>query len=74
MSATPGGCAVHALQAWVDKSRLSAGYVLCEEKSNEIEALPRLLESLQLTGAIVTVDAMGNHTHVSWLLMSDEPG
>lgn len=58
-------CMVHVLRAWVDEARLSAGHVLCAEKSNEIEALPRLLESLQLTGAIVTVDAMGTHTHIA---------
>jgi predicted transposase YbfD/YdcC len=58
-------CAVHVLRAWVDEAHLSAGHVLCKEKSNEIEALPRLLESLELTGAVVTVDAMGTHTHIA---------
>ena len=50
---------VHLLRAWVDDYHLSAGQVACEEKSNEIEAIPRLLSSLQLKGATVTIDAMG---------------
>jgi hypothetical protein len=48
---------VHLLRAWVDACSLSAAQVLCEEKSNELEAIPRLLAALQLRGATVTIDA-----------------
>lgn len=58
-SAEAGKNLVHLLRAWVDDYHLSAGQVVCEQKSNEIEAIPRLLESLQLQGATVTIDAMG---------------
>jgi predicted transposase YbfD/YdcC len=50
---------VHLLRAWVDARSLSAGQVMCAEKSNEIEAIPRLLRALELRGATVTIDAIG---------------
>lgn len=53
---------MHVLRAWVDAAGISAGQQLCAEKSNEIEALPRLLESINLKGTIVTIDAMGCQT------------
>lgn len=56
---------VHLLRAWVDACSLSAAQVLCEEKSNELEAIPRLLAALQLRGATVTIDAAGTHTHIA---------
>lgn len=54
-----GKCALHLLRAWVDDTSLSAGQVACADKSNEIEAIPRLLASLELKGATVSIDAMG---------------
>lgn len=56
---------VHLLRAWVDAHSLSAAQVMCEEKSNELEAIPRLLESLELRGATVTIDAMGTHPAIA---------
>lgn len=56
---------VHLLRAWVDAHSLSAAQVMCGEKSNELEAIPRLLESLELRGASVTIDAMGTHGHIA---------
>lgn len=56
---------VHLLRAWVDDYHLSAGQVACDEKSNEIEAIPRLLASLQLRAATVTIDAMGTQGHIA---------
>lgn len=58
-SAEQGRHLVHLVRAWVDECSLSAGQVVCAEKSNEIEAIPRLLDSLSLSGATVTIDAMG---------------
>lgn len=49
----------------MDDSHLSAGQITCHEKSNEIEAIPRLLESLQLKGATVTIAAMGTQGHIA---------
>jgi len=49
----------HMVSAWATKNRLVLGQVSTTEKSNEIEAIPRLLELLDLRGAMVTIDAMG---------------
>ena len=54
-----GKCLVHVLRAWVGQEGISAAHVSCEQKSNELEALPRLLDALDLKGATVTIDAMG---------------
>jgi predicted transposase YbfD/YdcC len=64
-SAEAGRYLVHLLRAWVDDYHLSAAQVVCEEKSNEIEAIPRLLGSLQLQGATLTIDAMGTQGHIA---------
>ena len=53
------GTGIHLVRAWVDSLGISAGQVACAEKSNEIEAIPRLLDALELAGAVVTIDAMG---------------
>jgi len=51
--------AVHMVSAWATENRMVLGQVATEEKSNEITAIPRLLELLDLSGCIVTIDAMG---------------
>lgn len=56
---------VHVLRAWVGEAGISAGHELCAEKSNELDALPRLLDALALRGATVTIDAMGCHPHIA---------
>jgi predicted transposase YbfD/YdcC len=62
---TSGHPMVHVVRAWVDAHSLSAGQVTCAEKSNEIEAIPRLLETLQLKGAVITIDAAGTRTAIA---------
>ena len=44
---------------WATEQHLTLGQVACEEKSNEITAIPELLKLLSLKGATVTIDAMG---------------
>jgi predicted transposase YbfD/YdcC len=51
--------AIHMVSAWSSKNRLVLGQIKVDEKSNEITAVPRLLELLDLSGCIVTMDAMG---------------
>ena len=51
--------ALHLVSAWAAENRLVLGEVPVDEKSNEITAVPKLLEILELTGVIVTIDAMG---------------
>jgi predicted transposase YbfD/YdcC len=50
---------LHLVSAWAGQCHLSLGQVAVEDKSNEITAIPRLLELLDLHGALVTLDAMG---------------
>jgi predicted transposase YbfD/YdcC len=47
------------VSAWANANQLVLGQVKTEEKSNEITAIPTLLELLELKGCIVTIDAMG---------------
>ena len=50
---------IHMVSAFAARQRLVLGQVKVAEKSNEIAAIPRLLEMLAIEGAIVTIDAMG---------------
>lgn len=50
---------LHVVSAWATDQQLSLGQVAVDEKSNEITAIPALLEFLELNGALVTIDAMG---------------
>jgi predicted transposase YbfD/YdcC len=50
---------LHLVSAWATKSQLTLGQVAVDSKSNEITAIPKLLELLDLHGALVTIDAMG---------------
>jgi predicted transposase YbfD/YdcC len=51
--------ALHLVSAWATEYSLTLGQVATEEKSNEITAIPQLLELLDVEGALVTIDAMG---------------
>ena len=54
-----GKQAIHLVSAWASANTLTLGQVKTDRKSNEITAIPRLLEMLELSGCIVTIDAMG---------------
>lgn len=54
-----GKTALHLVSAWATVNHLTLGQVAVADKSNEITAIPQLLELLELSGAIVTIDAMG---------------
>jgi predicted transposase YbfD/YdcC len=58
-NAAKGWKPLHLVSAWAIQCQLSLGQVTVDEKSNEITAIPRLLELLDLHGALVTIDAMG---------------
>jgi predicted transposase YbfD/YdcC len=51
--------ALHLVSAWATQANLTLGQIAVEGKSNEITAIPPLLELLDLKGALVTIDAMG---------------
>ena len=61
-----GGCRpLHLVRAWASENRLVLGQIVCEEKSNEITAIPNLLKLIEIKGAIVTIDAMGTQTEIA---------
>jgi predicted transposase YbfD/YdcC len=41
------------------------GQVACDDKSNEIDAIPELLRLVDITGAIITIDAMGTQKEIA---------
>ncbi len=50
---------LHMVSAWASKNRLVLGQSATDEKSNEITAIPKLLDLLEIKGCIITIDAMG---------------
>ena len=56
---------LHVVSAFSSEARLVLGQLACEEKSNEITAIPKLLEMLEIKGCIVTIDAMGTQTEIA---------
>jgi predicted transposase YbfD/YdcC len=57
--------AIHMVSAWATANHISLGQVVVDAKSNEITAIPKLLEMLELSGAMVTIDAMGCQTEIA---------
>ena len=51
--------ALHSVTVWASEYGLSLGQVACDEKSNEITAIPELLRLVDVAGGVVTIDAMG---------------
>jgi predicted transposase YbfD/YdcC len=51
--------ALHCVSVWASDFGLSLGQVACQEKSNEISAIPELLRLVDIKGTIITIDAMG---------------
>jgi len=60
-----GRAPIHMVNAWCTALGVSLGQVTTDEKSNEITAIPELLEQLMLEGAIVTIDAMGCQKNIA---------
>lgn len=60
-----GKLAIHMVSAWATANHISLGQVIVEEKSNEITAIPKLLELVEISGASVTIDAMGCQTEIA---------
>ncbi len=50
---------LHLVSAWATRQGMTLGQVAVDSKSNEITAIPKLLEMLELSGAIISIDAMG---------------
>ena len=54
-----GNGPLHMVSAWAGENRLLLGQRACDRKSNEITAIPELLKNLEISGSIVTIDALG---------------
>lgn len=51
--------AIHVVSAWAQQNALVLAQVKVDDKSNEITAIPRILDMLEMKGAIISIDAMG---------------
>ena len=67
-----GKAAIHMVSAWASENKLSLGQVVVDEKSNEITAIPELLRLLDVSGALVTIDAMGCQKEIADLIREGE--
>lgn len=61
--------AIHMVSAWATQNRLVLGQVKVDEKSNEITAIPELLRRLDITGCLITIDAMGCQVNIAELII-----
>jgi predicted transposase YbfD/YdcC len=57
--------AIHMVSAWATANHISLGQVVVDAKSNEITAIPKLLEVLEISGSLITIDAMGCQTEIA---------
>lgn len=67
-----GKKALHLISAWASANTLTLGQVKTEEKSNEITAIPKLLELLDLKDCTVTIDAMGCQKEIAQGILEGE--
>ncbi len=64
--------ALHAVSVWASEWGLSLGQVACAEKSNEITAIPELLKLVDISGAIITIDAMGTQKAIAAQIVENQ--
>ncbi len=64
--------AIHLVSAWSSANGLALGQIEVEEKSNEITAIPKLLDLLDISGCIVTIDAMGTQTEIAQKIADED--
>jgi len=63
---------LHLVSAWATEARLTLGQIAVDSKSNEITAIPLLLELLELRGATVTIDALGCQKEIAAKIVDRE--
>jgi predicted transposase YbfD/YdcC len=61
---------LHLVSAWASEQHLTLGQVAVADKSNEITAIPKLLQLLELQGALVTLDAMGCQKEIAQTIVA----
>ncbi len=67
-----GKAAIHMVSAWATANHISLGQVAVDAKSNEITAIPKLLEMLEIAGSLVTIDAMGCQVEIARTIVERE--
>lgn len=67
-----GKGAIDMVSAWACANQLVLGQVKVNEKSNEITAIPQLLKALEISGCIITIDAMGCQTEIAKTIVEEE--
>jgi predicted transposase YbfD/YdcC len=67
-----GKPAINVVSAWASENKIVLGQVKVDEKSNEITAIPELLRMLEISGCIVTIDAMGCQTEIAARIIEKE--
>jgi len=60
-----GKAAIHIVSAWATANHISLGQTVVDAKSNEITAIPQLLEIIEVSGGLITIDAMGCQTQIA---------
>lgn len=63
--------AVHMISVWSSKAQATLAQISTDQKSNEITAIPRLLDLITLHGAVVTIDAMGCQRDIAEKIIKD---
>lgn len=67
-----GKAAIHMVSAWATANHISLGQVVTDQKSNEITAIPKLLQLLEIQGSLVTIDAMGCQTEIAKQIVAQQ--
>lgn len=63
---------IHMVSMWACEAGVTLGQVQVDEKSNEITAIPKLLEMIDVKGSIITIDAMGTQTSIAKQIIKKE--
>jgi len=69
---TNAKCSIHMVSAWASDMRLVLGQLKTDDKSNEITAIPELIKTLALQGAVVTIDAMGCQKKITQTIIEEK--
>jgi len=67
-----GKSAIYMVSAWASENKIVLGQVKTEEKSNEITAIPKLLDALEVKGSTVTIDAAGCQKKIAVKIIEKE--
>lgn len=67
-----GKSAIHVVSAWANENKMVLGQLKVDDKSNEITAIPELLKLLDISGCIITIDAMGTQKEIAKEIVKGE--